>query len=85
MKGIAFRPTVCSGIRQRSDDLNELDDRPGPAVCHDQGEGALHGRADVQEVDSKPVDVGPELREEIEPRFPLPPVVRVCPVAAEVL
>jgi hypothetical protein len=36
MEGIFRSAAVCGGIRQRIDDFEELDDRAGPAVRHDQ-------------------------------------------------
>src|SRR6266702_1153740 len=42
-------------------------------------------RAHVQEMDRKPVDLGPELRQRVEPRLGGPPVVAIDPVAAQFL
>src|SRR5581483_5524220 len=44
------------GIGQRLDDLGELDDRARPAVRHDQRDGALVWRANVEEMNRQPVD-----------------------------
>ena len=42
-------------------------------------------RADVNEVNVQPVDLGDELRQGVEPRLDLPPVVIGLPIAHEFL
>ena len=76
---------VRGGIRERADHLQELDDRPGPAVGDDQGQGIRVRRPGVEEVDAEPVDRGPELRHGVQPPLGRPPVVPLRPVAAELL
>src|SRR4029450_9053944 len=73
------------GIRERSDGLEQLDDRAGPAVRHDQGQGVVVPRLDVDEVDVQAVDVSDELRERVELRLRLAPVVAGRPVADQLL
>ena len=52
---------------------------------HDQRQGVRVTRADVDEVDIEPVDLGDELRQGIELRLGLAPVVVGAPVADELL
>ncbi len=76
---------MCGGIRERLDDLQLLDDRPGPSVRDDQRQRVLVLGPDVDEVDVEPVDLGDELRQRVEPRLARPPVVVGPPVARELL
>ena len=58
---------------------------PGPAVADDQRKRVLVLRANVDEVDVQPVDLGDEVRDGVQPRLALAPVVLGRPVASEVL
>jgi len=53
---------VCRGVGQRVDDLQLLDDRAGPSVTDDDRQRVLVLRANVDEVDVEPVDLGDEVR-----------------------
>ena len=66
-KASAALAAVRRGIGQRPDDLQLLDDRAGPAVRDDQRQRVRVLRADVDEVDVEPVDLGDELRQGVEP------------------
>ena len=72
-------------IGQRLDDLQLLDDRAGPAVGDDDRQRILVLRADVDEVDVEPVDFGDEIREGVQPRLDLAPVVFGRPIIGELL
>ena len=74
---------VSGRVGQRADGLQQLDDRAGPAVRHDQRQRILMPRPDVDEVDLDPVDLGRELRQRVQPRLGLAPVVLGRPVAGE--
>jgi hypothetical protein len=50
------------GFRQPIDDLQLLDDRPGPSVQDDERQRVFVFRTDVNEVNVEPVDLGDELR-----------------------
>ena len=76
---------VRGRVGQRADGLEQLDDRAGPAVRHDQRQRVLVPRLDVDEVDLDPVDLGRELRQRVELRLGLAPVVVGRPVARELL
>jgi hypothetical protein len=72
-------------VGQRIDDLQLLDDRARPSVGDDERQGVLMLRADVDEVDVQPVDLGDELRQGVQPGFDLAPVVFRRPVSGEFL
>ena len=76
---------VGGRIRERADGLEQLDDRAGPPVGHDQRQRVLVLRLDVDEVDVDAVDLGLELRQRVELRLGLAPVVVGLPVARELL
>ena len=69
-----------SGVGERAEHVEELDDRSGPAVHHEQREGVRLGRTGVHEVDALTVDGGRELVEGVDPRLLGPPVEMVDPV-----
>ena len=75
----AVRPRVA----ERAGDVEELEDRAGPAVGHDQRQGVRLGGADVEEVDVLAVDLGRELGERVDPGLGRAPVVLVDPVVVE--
>ena len=77
--------TVRGRVGQGTDGLEELDDRAGPAVCHDQRQRVLMPGPDVDEVDLHPVDLGRELRQCVQSCLALAPVVLGRPVAGELL
>ena len=72
-------------IGQRLDHLVELDHRTRPAMGDDQRHRFRMRRADVQEMNAEPVDLGGELRKAVEARFAAAPVILLGPVAADVL
>ena len=76
---------VSGRVGQRADGLEQLDDRAGPAMRHDQRQRVLVPRPDVDEVDLDPVDLGRELRQRVQPRLARAPVVLGRPVAGELL
>jgi hypothetical protein len=80
VEGVGPVAAVRGRVRQRADDVQELDDRPRPAVRDDQRGGVGFGGADVCEVHMRAVDLGGELRPLVEPGLGRPPVVLVPPV-----
>ena len=66
MEGVRLAAAVRRRIGERLDDLQLLDDRAGPAVRDDQRERVLVPRADVDEVDVQPVDLGQEVRQSVQ-------------------
>ena len=85
MERVRCARAVRRGIRERLDDLQLLDDRAGPPVRDDQRQRVLVLGADVDEVDVEPVDLGDELRQGVQFRLALAPVVVGPPVARELL
>ena len=73
------------GSVSRIDDLQLLDDRAGPAVIDDERQRVFVLRTNVDEVDVEPVDLGDELRQGVQLRLALAPVVLRRPVAREFL
>ena len=80
---IAGGATVRGRVGQRTDGLEQLDDRAGPAMRHDQRQRVLMPGPDVDEVDLHPVDLGRELRQRVQSRLALAPVVLGRPVEGE--
>jgi hypothetical protein len=74
---------VGGGVGQGLDDFQLLDDRAGPSVADDERQRILMLRTYVEEVDVQTVDLGDELREGVESRLALAPVVLGRPVARE--
>ena len=80
VKGIFRLATVLARVGERLDDLQELDHRSGPAVGHNQREGAFLRRGGVDEVDLEAVERCQELREPVDGGFATAPVVVALPV-----
>ena len=83
MKGVFRAPAMGRGIGERTDGLQEFEDRAGPAMGHDQRHRVRMTRTDVSELDVEPVDLGDELRQGIQLRLGLAPVVIRSPIADE--
>ena len=62
VKRVRGAPAVGRRIGQRLDDLELLDDRAGPAVGDDERQRILMLRANVNEMDVEPIDLGDEMR-----------------------
>src|SRR5262249_61928172 len=74
---------VRGRVRERTDHVEHLDDRSGPAVGDDERHRVPVTRLHVNEVNLEPVDRRGELRQGVELRLDLAPVVLVLPVARE--
>ena len=85
MEGVRCAPAVCRGIGQWIDDLQLLDDRAGPSVIDDERQRVFMLRTNVDEVNVEPVDLGDELRQGVQLRLALAPVVVRRPIARELL
>src|SRR6266581_2986268 len=75
--------SVRGRVRERPDDLDELEHGARPTVRDDHWKRILVPRADVDEVNVQAIDGRHELRQCIQLRFRLPPVVVRPPVAYE--
>jgi hypothetical protein len=62
VEGVLCVSAVGGRVSERTDGLEQLDDRAGPAVGHDQRQSVLMPRPDVDEVDVDSVDLRKELR-----------------------
>ena len=76
---------VRGRVGERADDPEQLDDRAGPAVRHDQRQRVRVRRLHVDEMDVHPVDPGHELRQRVQFRLAPAPVVLGRPVAGQLL
>lgn len=85
MKSVRCVRAMSRGIGQWTDDLHLLDDRTGPSVGDDEWQRILMFRANVDEMDIQPVNLGDELRQGIQFRFDLAPIVVVRPIVREFL
>ena len=85
MERVRRARAVRGGIGERLDDLQLLDDRAGPPVRDDQRQRVLVLGADVDEMNVEPVDLGHEVRQGVQLRLALAPVVVCPPVARELL
>ena len=73
------------GIGQRIDDLQLLDDRAGPSVRDDERQRVFMFRTNVNEMNVEPIDLGDEMRQGIQFRLALAPIVIRRPIAREFL
>ena len=78
-------PTVTSGVAEERYDLEQLDERAGPAVGDDQRERGRPRAALVDKVDAQAADGGAEVREGVDGALLRPPVEVRLPVAHQVV
>ena len=76
---------VRGRVGERADDPEQLDHRAWPAVRDDQRQRVRVPRLHVNEVDALPVNLGPELRQRVQPCLARAPVVAGRPEAGELL
>ena len=77
------RSAMRGRVGERTDDLEQLEHRARPAMGHDHRQGIGMLRANVNEVDVEAVDLGDELRQGIQLRLRLAPVVAGAPIFDE--
>ena len=58
VEGVVGVAAVGGGVSERIDDREQLDDRSGPTVGHDERQRVRVTRRDVDEVDVEIVDIG---------------------------
>src|SRR5215472_10626428 len=63
MKSVRRARAVRRGVGQRTDDLQLLDNRAGPAVRDDERQRFLMLRTNVNEVNVESIDLGDEMRQ----------------------
>ena len=81
MERIRCAPAMRGGIGQGIDDLHLLDDRAGPSVRDDERQRVVVLRANMNEVNVQSIDLGDELRQSVQSRLDLAPVVVCRPIA----
>jgi hypothetical protein len=67
-------------VGERPENVEELDDRPRPAVAEHERQGVRVPRAGVDEVDALPVDLRQEVVQPVETVLLRPPVEALEPV-----
>lgn len=80
IEGVCRATAIGRGIGERTNNLHQFQDRSRSAVRDDQGQGIRLTRADVDEMDVEPVDRRHKLRQGVQFRLHLPPVVVRPPV-----
>ena len=83
MERVRCAGTMGRGIGKWIDDLQLLDDRAGPPVRDDERQRMLMLRANVDEVNVEPIDLGHEFRQGVQSRLDLAPVVLRRPIVGE--
>src|SRR5438132_4875968 len=85
MESVRCARAVRRGMGQWIDNLQLLDDRAGPPVRDDERQRILMFRANVNEMNVEPIDLGDEMRQGVQFRLDLAPVVICPPIAREFL
>ena len=85
MESVRCARAMRRGIGQRIDDLQLLDDRSGPSVRDDERQRIFMFRTNVNEMNVQPIDLGHELRQGVQSRLALAPIVIRRPIARELL
>ena len=80
VKGVLRLAAEGCRIGERRNDFVKFDDRSRPAVGEDDRQRVRVFRPRMDEVDVQAVDLGAELREGINPRFALAPIISVAPI-----
>jgi len=80
VEGILCRAAMRRRIGERADDLHLLDHRTRPAVGDDHWQRVLMLRADMDEMDVEPIDLGNEIWQGVELCLAPAPVVFARPV-----
>ena len=83
VEGVLRACAVRLRVGEQADDLELLDDRPGPPVRHDDRQRVVMLRPDLDEVDVDAVDLGHELWQGLKPGFDRTPVVLDGPVVRQ--
>ena len=80
MERVRCARAVRRGIGQGIDNLQLLDDRAGPPVRNDKRQHIFMFRPRMNEMNVEPIDLGHELREGVQLRLRLPPIVISPPI-----
>ena len=85
MESVRFARAMCRGIGQWIDDLQLFDDRARPPMRDEERQRTFMLRTNVNEMNVQPIDLGDEMRQSLQPRLALAPVVLCRPIARECL
>src|SRR5258708_11972055 len=85
MERVRCARAMCRGICQRIDDLQLLDDRPGPSMRDDERQRVFMFRTNVNEMNVESVDLGDEVWQGFQLRLALAPIVLCRPIPREFL
>src|SRR5579864_2818446 len=85
MESVRCAPITCRRIGKWIDNLQLLDDRAGPPVRDNERQRIFMFRANVNEMNVKAVDLSNELREGVQSRFDLTPVILLRPILRDLL
>src|SRR5881398_1467859 len=85
MESVRCARAMGRGIGQRVDDFHLLDDRAGPSMRDDEWQRILMFRPNVDEMNIQSIDLGDELRQGVQFRLDLAPVVLSRPIPRECL
>jgi len=85
MERVRCARAMCRGIGQWIDNLELLDDRPGPSMGDDERQCVFMFRTNVNEMNVDPVDLGDEVRQGFQLRLALAPIVLCRPIPREFL
>src|ERR1700690_1788348 len=85
MESVRCTGAMRRGIGQGVDDLQLLDDRARPPVRDDKRQRIFVLRTNVNEVNVEPIDLSDEIRQSVQSRLALAPIVLSCPIARELL
>src|ERR1700680_3551314 len=83
MESVRCARAMCRWIGQWIDNLELLDDRAGPSVGDNERQRIFMLRTNVNEVNVQPIDLGDELRQRVQSRLHLAPVVFRPPITRE--
>jgi hypothetical protein len=85
MESLRCACAICRGIAQWINNFELLDDRAGQSVCDDKLQCIFMFRTNVNEMNVQAIDFGLELRQGVQFRLALSPVVICRPITREVL
>ena len=85
MERVRCARAMCRWIGQWIDNLQLLDDRPGPSMGDDERQRVFMFRTNVNEMNVDPVDLGDEVRQGFQLRLALAPIVLCRPIPREFL
>src|SRR5258708_23771841 len=80
MERVRCARAMCRGIGQWIDNLQLLDDRPGPSMRDDERQRVFMFRTNVNEMNVEPVALGDGARQGLQLRLALAPIILCRPL-----